>query len=992
MQKIRVTRTPKSGDQRDYALVRRQAHYIGEGEANTPVKNTMTAIPREEANIEVEGGETVVGDVNQDGFLEHMTFVGKRHSEGGMPVNIPEGSFIFSDTKKLKIKDKEILEKFFGLSYKKGGYTPAQIAKRYQINNFIQDLKNPDADAITKRSANEMLKNNMEKLGMLALVQESMKGFPDGIPAIAESAMAGLQTGKDEMAEAMMGGKVSYQTGGQKNTTGNKKLDTLIQDYRKSPSAEKAKALREAIEKSYPESGATMLFSPFMYSAHAIENPFAKEAYFEAGRFGQKPHDARNDIQKDRDLAKTLTPQAQQLVTKLTQDLAKNKDNMLPFEIKKVESEIRDLQNKIQTGKGSQIQFYIEKHTSQPVVNKKSTTVTTNNNTTVAPAAIEFNNKPTATSTVKPDTTNTSRPQTRTSAPQKKNTSAPAASAPKPTGAPKTYAELDSFFEEGGTYLPKAQQGLTTTVQSSNQVQSNTNQRVDPNQEVSAGSLKMANGEVVYLFYKGAEKYAKNANGDIVFRGKRADTNYEQYGSTNINQILAKNPNVKYTKTNFGSFAGQPNVKGTGIYLSSGNAAARQSGDLAPEEWTDFQERHGDWIDREYPGGFQKYKQDLLSGRQAGDKAAGWFQDKVNEKSIQEFGVPYFAPLNGKEDSPYKRDSKFGQVTYSVPRFFDTSQQPKTEEKPVEKKPETPVRTDVATPKPRKNGPWWLQDIVNFTGAMTDEVNRYEPTQGRVALETPGYVTEDPTRRLAANQEQMSKMQAQTENTVDGNVGIASMMGVTGQGFANAANVLGEVENRNVGIVNNAYTTNAQIENQEAVMNENLRGKYVEDIATLNQQEDIANNQKKWRQIAAFNNGTSNWFRKKEMEQVLFPDIYVDPILGDVEVNPSGNRNMLGADTYSPAYADYRSGAGFNPTAGVDAWNNIFENAKGVMGETEAKKYATSVVTNQMRNASRNVTGPTPRQQYAAMSAQGLTLPVPMKEYGGMIEFPWEEM
>jgi hypothetical protein len=33
--------------------------------------------------------------------------------------------------------------------------------------------------------------------------------------------------------------------------------------------------------------------------------------------------------------------------------------------------------------------------------------------------------------------------------------------------------------------------------------------------------------------------------------------------------------------------------KNTGIYLPSNNAASRTNGDLTPEEWSDFQERHG---------------------------------------------------------------------------------------------------------------------------------------------------------------------------------------------------------------------------------------------------------------------------------------------------------------------------------------------------------------------------------------------------------------
>ena len=129
--------------------------------SNTPSKvgNTMKATNDGNENIEVEGGESVVGDINQDGFLELMSFQGKRHSEGGMPVNIPDGSFIFSDTSKLKITDPELL-KYFGMGGNKKGYTPAQISKKYQINEYIDTLKSEDADDISKKTANEMLKNN----------------------------------------------------------------------------------------------------------------------------------------------------------------------------------------------------------------------------------------------------------------------------------------------------------------------------------------------------------------------------------------------------------------------------------------------------------------------------------------------------------------------------------------------------------------------------------------------------------------------------------------------------------------------------------------------------------------------------------------------------------------------------------------------------------------------------------------------------------------
>ena len=203
MYNIKIKSVPnkaKTGSQLDYSLVDRNTLFL---KPNTPVnsdvKNTIGAVPRDKANIEAEGGETVVGDINNDGFLEHQTIVGKRHSQGGVPLNVPEGSFIFSDTKKMMIKDPEVLS-IFGMKPNKAGYTPAEIAKKYNINDYIAILKDPAKDKYSKETAQIMLDSNLKKLGMLALIQESMKGFPDGVPAIAESIMG-----------QMMGGQESYE-------------------------------------------------------------------------------------------------------------------------------------------------------------------------------------------------------------------------------------------------------------------------------------------------------------------------------------------------------------------------------------------------------------------------------------------------------------------------------------------------------------------------------------------------------------------------------------------------------------------------------------------------------------------------------------------------------------------------------------------------------------------------------------------------------------
>jgi len=198
MYNIKIKSVPnraKTGQQLDYSLVDRNTLFLKpDTQVQSDVKNTISAVPRDKANIEAEGGETIIGDTNNDGFLEHQTIVGKRHSKGGVPLNVPEGSFIFSDTDKLRIKDPEIL-KMFGMPANKKGYTPAEIAKKYQVNDYMAILKDDTKDKYSKETAQVMLDSNLKKLGMLALVQESMKGFPDGVPAIAESVMEGMMGG-----------------------------------------------------------------------------------------------------------------------------------------------------------------------------------------------------------------------------------------------------------------------------------------------------------------------------------------------------------------------------------------------------------------------------------------------------------------------------------------------------------------------------------------------------------------------------------------------------------------------------------------------------------------------------------------------------------------------------------------------------------------------------------------------------------------------------
>lgn len=192
--KVRVTDVPKAktGYQVDGSLANDVSAFGGGnlklGQSSAVARKTITKVPREEANLEAEGGETVL-TFDPSGYPLFYEIKGPRHSQNGVPLNLPDDSFIFSDTRSMKISDPNILE-MFGKKAKKGGYTPAELSKQYlNINKHREILQDKDSDKIEIKTAQLMIKKSLFKLGALALAQESKKGFPQGIPVVAKTYM-----------------------------------------------------------------------------------------------------------------------------------------------------------------------------------------------------------------------------------------------------------------------------------------------------------------------------------------------------------------------------------------------------------------------------------------------------------------------------------------------------------------------------------------------------------------------------------------------------------------------------------------------------------------------------------------------------------------------------------------------------------------------------------------------------------------------------------
>lgn len=187
-----------------------------EQEEQEPAYNqTLQPDPRSMSVLEAEKGETLIRKGTNSAIPEFFKIGGKRHSEGGTPLSGEKAtpdSFIYSDTKAMKIKDPAILESF-GFTAKKGGYTPAKISKKFDLNSKeLREGLYSDSDPLRKKTAVMMADNYISNLGKLALVQESQKGFPQGVPEIAVPYMdkVGLDPAQFLPEQPMMDSNMQY--------------------------------------------------------------------------------------------------------------------------------------------------------------------------------------------------------------------------------------------------------------------------------------------------------------------------------------------------------------------------------------------------------------------------------------------------------------------------------------------------------------------------------------------------------------------------------------------------------------------------------------------------------------------------------------------------------------------------------------------------------------------------------------------------------------
>ena len=184
--KVRIKSLPQGYHMMPDGTVMKDSAHMAEGGT---VNKNLPPIPRDMANLEAEKGEVAMTDLGNTGMMGLYNIGGERHSNGGTPLNLDPGSFIYSDTRKMKIKDPEFLAKYG----KTKPVTPAKLVKPFLgINDFTNTLYDDNADLIQKRTAQSMIDKYKDKAGEIAFYQEAMKGFPQGIPAVAQDYAEGI--------------------------------------------------------------------------------------------------------------------------------------------------------------------------------------------------------------------------------------------------------------------------------------------------------------------------------------------------------------------------------------------------------------------------------------------------------------------------------------------------------------------------------------------------------------------------------------------------------------------------------------------------------------------------------------------------------------------------------------------------------------------------------------------------------------------------------
>lgn len=922
MPKIKVTKAPTHGSQSGYGLVRNMFPYYSSGDEDRKVKETLGPVPRDEANVEAEKGEVALGDINGDGFIELMEIGGKKHYNNGTPLNIPPGTFIFSDTPKMIIKDKELLKLFYGgknlpKSVEKG-VTPAAIAKRYKINDYVETIKSPDSDDLSKRTAQSMIDKNMEKLALLALIQEQSKGMPDGIPDIVQSIIPSIgdDSGED-IQTAKFGGLTKYQNAG---TTGEPLVNRPKTKTEKPVEENKNNLAPTYSPKITSRVPIYINGQPFRFQRE-VDNSgiFTGNSYEFVGPNGEKYYldqkEYESVLDKDKPYRYSKKNEFEHLYVTTTPEAYKErpithagltKGDILGFEGKYfiVENpDVLTVPDKNKSYSSAVAPGMYTTVTNKPGVKLKEVILefdengniikrneTKNEHIIESETIARYKNRRELDYIPAEVEINESKIESKETLPkkdEKKNSTSKQNT--------KTDNELKSFMQTlqlGG--LIKTMQIGGTLPADYVKDESKSNDKFDVYKKEGSKYVIVTDKEKNILGVRNTETKEIYEYGD---KSIPAFSNLEELQKKGIKPILPKSDNE------LAMLFFVPGMQHKREDETYGNIDI-----LSSENFNDFKNRFKSFFE-ENP---DINESNIATGKNT-EKFQRWYNTflstKAKEKYYSDEEIKQIVNNLGfttEKNKPNSLDNQFGQYTWSrVP--FDFEQKGEKEEKTAEQKPKEKAQqtsTNVEEYKPNSvtsntaiDDSFFTPDVVNFSNILDLDMPEFRPTMSKINPKVPDYTLLDPSRQIAAQQEQQAMMLDQMENMAAANIAAATVLGGSGKDMAQVANILGNYEMQNVDISNRAAANEASILNNADIVNEKARQEYLAQSANFG--ENLAKQKNQKHNLLA-KGYTTMWENrtKDNMLRQLFPQYAYDRVTGSGVGFSGQGRDIMGIDTY----------------------------------------------------------------------------------------------
>ena len=189
---------------------------------------------------------------------------------------------------------------------------------------------------------------------------------------------------------------------------------------------------------------------------------------------------------------------------------------------------------------------------------------------------------------------------------------------------------------------------------------------------------------------------------------------------------------------------------------------------------------------------------------------------------------------------------------------------------------------ELDVPVNKSIGPeWWLQDVIKTAGAAGDmaRIKKYLPWSPKLSPYIPEPTFYDPTRELAATQEQFNIGTQGAAAYAPSQAYNTRYSQMAGQGAKAAADILGKYNNLNVGVANNFAATKAQIVNEANAANAEITKNLYDQTTIANQQYDNAKAQARQELRNSYIDAITNREQAYALNQ-LYPNYQISPSEG----------------------------------------------------------------------------------------------------------------